>query len=338
MRSNRSLVAKIAPILVATGKPLVRGLLPAFAVLLIGPAVAQASLATGSPQFFNNNVKIAENMSFTEGPPAASLLDIHGEMLFTSPKETSEVECVDVSWGQAWNAFLMNPLEMSRGHGLIQGWWASGHIPGIHATVPPVSSKCYSKQRETVGMEAWVSAERVSEESASMNPLKKNLSTPWRFEALCGEREASPETTIIKIGIPFPDPEYPDRCETEAEELKEIKEEIEGVTIEGRVPCYNKETTAVLQAPPGCIKVNIVVPGLGLESHYEGTLRAVMLNGVKNGLSPSRWEFRGEPEGELHLLGSAPGFAGVLDFVTSTLKNVPQHPIGFGASELFTAK
>lgn len=81
-----------------------------------------------------------------------------------------------------------------------------------------------------------------------------------------------------------------------------------GVGAEGK-SCYPKEKTIVEghevelpasweSVPPGCIRLDVVAPRLGIEPVYYGALEPRILTGSKNGLFPSTLVF-GNPAGEL---------------------------------------
>jgi hypothetical protein len=77
--------------------------------------------------------------------------------------------------------------------------------------------------------------------------------------------------------------------------------------------CYPKEKVIVEgkeeevpvtweRVPAACVKLNVVVPQFPMELVYYGRLQPQLLNGTKNGLSPSRLAFNGGAE-ELELGG-----------------------------------
>jgi len=95
-------------------------------------------------------------------------------------------------------------------------------------------------------------------------------SLPWKLELGRGEREGEVET-MADIGGPGSS-------------------------------CYPKETVVVggaeverpdswEEVPAGCMKIGVILPELPAEFVYYGRLEVALVNGVKNGLSPSRFEF-----------------------------------------------
>jgi hypothetical protein len=77
------------------------------------------------------------------------------------------------------------------------------------------------------------------------------------------------------------------------------------------------------------VKVNIIVPTLGLEQIFEGTQQPIAKNGITNGLHPSTWEFTGPAVGKLHLKGV---------FTTTGTTSGGVKEVGFGSLQLITAK
>jgi hypothetical protein len=81
-----------------------------------------------------------------------------------------------------------------------------------------------------------------------------------------------------------------------------LEEEVSLLRLGGALSCYPKETIVVEgkeveepvnweQVPSGCVKLNFIVPRLPAEIQYYGRLELTLLNGTKNGLSPSRLQF-----------------------------------------------
>jgi hypothetical protein len=121
-----------------------------------------------------------------------------------------------------------------------------------------------------------------------VEPTLRKLSTPWNVELSCGVREEE-YVPIVEIGVPTS--EFPRSGSTPcpAEPSPEAQAEEEAAYVKEREEkkgCY-----ASNPAPEGCINMTWVGPGAGLEVAFGGTLWAKGVNGVKNGLSPSKWIF-----------------------------------------------
>ncbi|MHB8490772.1 MAG: hypothetical protein ACYDA6_00950 [Solirubrobacteraceae bacterium] len=246
------------------------------------PLTAQASVASGSPEWYKNG-QLASS---------GSHLPVFGDGFITfesSEKEPGvkelEIECMNILYGGISNEG--SPL---RGHAQILEWWAMGHVQAAEHT--EVSSLCRFTYLGGPAGEAWVTAERpleVTQQEAIVcdSPNKKlteceatgeterkemirevrraPLTTPWNSELV-----VKGSTTYAKIGVP-----------TEAG--KSCSEE---------------------PAPPGCMRLTILYPEINLQLPIEGSLEAKLVNGAKNGLSPSELVFEGTKSGSLTIPGS----------------------------------
>ena len=265
--------------------------LPAVAglAMTLAPA-AQANIEEGHPELYVNG-KV-----FLGGKSAPVVQVGYGQIHLESAQLGSEgIECVNLGFGSGWNEGSGASL---RGVGQILAWDASGHVP--EGTNHELSSSCRphgeaSKPGSFATDEGFVKSEENP--GHEVEPALRHLSTPWNVEFDCGVREES-FAGIIKIGVPnwvFPQAVSTDACPAEATpegqeaEVLSYKKE-----REEKKGCY-----ATNPAPEGCIRVTIVEPGAGLEVGYGGTERAQGKNGVKNGLSPSKWKFEGPTSGEL---------------------------------------
>jgi hypothetical protein len=201
-----------------------------------------------------------------------------GPLKFTASALETEVQCVNFGFGSAWNEGTP-----AVGRGEILSWHASGNANVAGTSMTP---QCAIKIADGESTEAWVTDEPPTMEGKRTGPL----SVPWDLQFVCVENE-SVKSGLAEIGVPKGAP-LTTGCKTEAEEAAAVeKEESE------RTGCY---ATTV---PEGCIKVNLVVPSLGLETVFEGTQRPLAVNGFSSGLHPSRWLFAGPAEGKLHLRG-----------------------------------
>jgi hypothetical protein len=260
------------------GKRSIAALIPT--AMLVGfalvPAAAQAGpLEEGHPEGYENGALIGnrEHASVEAG---------FGEIHLESAQLGSEgIECVNVGFGSVWNEGT--PL---RAHGQILGWVASGHAPnGTHtklaANCRPEGTHGFATDEAAVEFEKNPTTHEVE-------PARRKLSAPWNGEISCGVREEE-YVGIIRIGMP--NTEFPNNSSTPcpAEPSVTAQEEEEAAYVKEREEkkgCYVSNP-----APEGCINVTIVEPGAGLEVAFGGTLWAKGINGVKNGLSPSKWVF-----------------------------------------------
>src|SRR6516162_3154848 len=100
---------------------------------------------------------------------------------------------------------------------------------------------------------------------------------PWNFELLCVEHEGV-RSALVRLGLPNGAPSPPSECKSEAARAEEVAGE------ESR-----REGCFATTVPEGCIKLNLVIPLLGLERIVEGSLQVKYTNGFSNGLHPSGW-------------------------------------------------
>ncbi len=215
-------------------------------------------LETGDPQLYDN---------FRELKTPVGALG-WGPITMTIPALETEVECLNLGFGSAWNEG-----SPSLGHGQVLGWSGAGNAS---KTGTELNRECKFKKGGSI--EAWISDEPALTQSGGVGEHTGPLSVPWNVELRCGEREET-QVTIVKIGQPNGAAPTPG-CESEATEVGEIKKE-----EEERRGCY------ATPVPAGCIKVNVVQPALGLETVFEGSVRARVLDGSGNGLNASRLRF-----------------------------------------------
>ena len=249
--------------------------------MALAPAAAQATIEEGHPEAYDNGALVGnhEHAAVQEG---------YGEIHLASKQLGPEgIECVNLGFGTAFNEG--SPL---RAQGQIMSWVAAGHAPS--ASHPQLGSYC--RPESTKGFatdEAPVALEE--NEHHEVEPNRRTVRVPWNVELLCGAREEE-FTGIVRIGVP--NSEFPKSgatpCPETAEESSTLAEyEAYKKEREEKKGCY-----VTNPAPEGCIHVVMVEPGAGLEVAFGGTLWAHAINGVKNGLTPSRWVFE-EKGGEL---------------------------------------
>ncbi len=254
-------------------------------------------LEGGELQLYDNFVKL--------GKAPVGVLG-WGPIKLTAPALETEIECVNLAFGSAWNE---GSPSLARGQ--VLGWSASGDAS---KTGTELNRECRFKKGGSV--EAWVSDEPALTRSGGVGEHTAPLSVPWNVELRCGEREET-EVTIVKIGVP--NGAAPSTgCESEPAELEATKKE-----EEERRGCYASPV------PAGCIKVNIVQPALGLETVFEGSVGARVLDGSGNGLNASRLRVEGASSGRLRLSTA---------FATEATMTREVWVSGLGGNELLQAK
>jgi hypothetical protein len=138
---------------------------------------------------------------------------------------------------------------------------------------------------------------------------RRATSFPWKLRAVTVIREEE-EITILRTGVP---------SEGTTCYLKEKVVE-EGVEVERAVPWE--------KTPPGCVKIDVVCPQIPAEVVFYGTLEPQLLNGTRNGLSPTRIKYTNASGQLLSSRGEAP----------ETYENGELKVDGMAAEELMTAK
>jgi hypothetical protein len=227
-------------------------------------------LEGGHPEIYTNRLRLNE--------ASHNAIVGWGPLKFISSALETEVECVNLGLGSAWNEGTP-PV----GRGEILSWNASGDASTQGAEM---SRECAFRRADSERAEAWITDEAPPVEGVRRGPL----SAPWGLQLVCVENETG-KLALAQIGIPKGAP-LTTGCKTEAEEAAAVEKE-----EEERTGCD------AVTVPEGCIKANLVVPSIGMEAVFEGTQRPQLLNGFVNGLHPSRWTFTGAAEGKLHLRG-----------------------------------
>jgi hypothetical protein len=276
------------------------------------PAVAQANLEEGHPEWYGNNklVSLESRMGVVQWGPLR-LQEVNGER---------EIECAAHSFG-----YVTNEGTPTFGKGRILAWGAAGDATAEgRETIRSCFFYCCGGTAE---VEGW-----MTDESAIFEPpegsRKTPLSVPWNLELLCVEHEGV-KSALMRIGVPNGAAAPASECKTETARAEEIAGE------ETR-----REACFAVTVPEGCMKVNVVGIQLGLEQVTEGSLQLKYTNGFTNGLHPSAWTSEGgAAAGQLHVRGN---FASAWHVVPlgnahtrgpSTAKSV-----GFGGLQLVTVK
>ena len=245
---------------------------------------------TYSCEFYRNEVGI--------GTGAAIPVFGTGAITFETPEvevepgrklREIEMECVNLSYGS-----VVNEGSPPLGHLQTVEWWAMGHVPT--EAHPETSALCRFTYLGTTAGEAWITAERplnlveqVGE--VCISHAKRELS---ECPKKVGEAGAERVITSVARSItrePLTTPWN--------EELVRVGPNDMHVKI--GVPTESGKSCTEIPAPPGCMRLTIVYPGINLQIPLEGSLEPQWLNGVGNGLAPSSLEFEGESTGHLHV-------------------------------------
>jgi hypothetical protein len=243
---------------------------------MLAPPIAQSQAAElPPPQFYSNGIK--DTQSKVEQVNLGQLL------LTSSALPGSEIECVWLAFGAAWND--LGPGEaLPRGFSQILMWSANGHrSEGIHTEL---GSSC----RGGSGA-AWL----TDESPLSEGRRGAAVSTPWNEVVRCGEREEE-NYHLLVIGYPAGEPPAQPTCSarpTEAAELVEMKEE-----REKHLRCYKVEEGKGEPEPEGCVNIMFVDPAAGEEIRYGGSWRPTWRNSSGR-LDASKLRWEGEASGLL---------------------------------------
>ena len=302
---------------------LTRGRMPwlaacfALVVLVLAPAVAHAE--EPEPRWYSNR----NELNATHTPVTA-----WGKLSLQS-QAVGKITCINVMAASVWN-------EGTVPRGEFEGWGSDqceapelekvydeifepyiGKKITVFATaeLPTLNQEreafaCKETEKEELQRiqkkldECPNSSERESRSLISAT-RREETGFPWKFKVMNGTRNGEP-AVVAQIGIPPTGQTcYP-------------KEQGE----EGEVPA---KWEAV---PQGCMRLDVIIPQIPVELVFYGTLTPTLLNGVKNGLSPSRFHFTPESGDLVSAQGSAPETEaeGELKFLAS------------GGEQLVTAK
>ncbi len=245
--------------------------------LAFGPGLSQAELPPGleggHPEWVENFV-----LQTTTHKGIQAL----GPLRFSAPSLEAEIECSVQFFGAQWNEG-----SPTIGHGQVLGWAGQGDATA-NGTSP--TRECKFKKSAATG-EAWITDELPLVQTGTVGERAEPLTVPWNMELRCGERavEAIP---ILRTGAPTGAAPFVG-CRTEAEELAVAEKE-----ETGDAGCY------AASVPPGCVKITIVQPALGVEALFVGTLRPAVLNGFGNGLNATTLKYEGATSGRLRMSSS----------------------------------
>ncbi|HLI32774.1 MAG TPA: hypothetical protein VKU89_08565 [Solirubrobacteraceae bacterium] len=246
--------------------------LVAMAALFALPATSQAAL------------KIYKNNRLVEaGAQVPNVGYGQIELESTAPLLTT-IECVNVGFG-----YSENPTSGTNPKGQILVWWASGHDPTTEH--PELSAKCrYVEKGETKeNVLAWATAEPELVESLQEALICIN---PSETLAECRAKEHATEERKVITKVSRENLTLPWNAELVEEGTGNYHVKI-GIPSEEGKSCEAAHLSTSEHVPPGCIRVQIIVPQLGLDLPFEGHNNPKAVNGLANGLSPSTWEFEG---------------------------------------------
>jgi hypothetical protein len=237
-------------------------------------------------------------------------LDINSEAL-------KAIKCVNLIYGDLWNATEAG-AETEHAYGEVLEWTGTGFL---NKESKEAGDRCQTAE----GFEAWGAVEPplyvtlrladvkegegATEEREVINQVRREPpSVPWRQEAIGELTPRGQEVMHLKTGIAsstcYPGDEITERQKNATE----------------------RETESRLRAaPPGCVRINIVIPQFGFEEEFQGSFRLKVINGAHNGLSASRMQVEGTEERLESVFGPA---------TVST--EVPLHLLGFATEELLT--
>lgn len=288
------------------------------AALLLAPAVAQAEEVP--PRAYDN----AAEVGTTHVPIVAwGEITLHSSVL-------GKIHCLNTFFAEGWNQHEhFESSKPIRGTGEVLGWGNSQceapeelssleilHKKEIEAgkiEKPITVTATAEMPLEKIGRYAEICASETktleqckseSEREVKLETIefhRRVVSLPWKVELIRGERNRK-EVVLQKIGVH----EYGES----------------GTAVGKSTKCYPKEgenPASFKAVPSGCIAVNILFPQIPAEFVFYGTQEIESINGVKNGLSPSRLNFleagplysteglegEGTTTGEVKIMGSA---------------------------------
>ena len=267
---------------------------------LVAPIAAHAEEEFPPPQYYSNNHPLGTTHSTA----------IAWGVIHLESNAVGKIECHNVMNLSLWN-------ENGRGVGQFEGWGTNAcvapeleeliertyeepiHQGKIHSPITVFATSELPSKPEFRESETCVeeSKTKLSEcESPGARDVQELLaavrrratSFPWKIKAVHATREENPESVVTEIGVP---PQGQTCYPTE----KVIEE---GVEVE-RPVSWEKE-------PAGCLKIVIVCPQIPVEVVFYGSMGPTTLNGVKNGLTPTRLIFNKESGLLLSNHGEAP--------------------------------
>ena len=292
-------------------------------VLALAPAQA---LAEEPPRGYSNGIELSEAPT----PIVAwGEIQLHSTVL-------GKIHCLNTFFAQGWNAHEhYEGSKPIRGYGEVLGWGNSDceapeEIASLEVAhkreieegkiqAPITVTASAEMPLERIGRQAeiCIEASKTLEQCATKNSegkyterevrlvtseFHRRVATlPWKVELIRGEREEE-AGTLQRIGIA----EYGEG----------------GTAATHTTKCYptERELPASFKVlPAGCVGVNILFPQIPAEFVFYGSQEIWGINGVKNGLSPSRLRFleagtltspenlegEGSTTGEVKLVGAA---------------------------------
>jgi hypothetical protein len=244
---------------------------------------------TYTAEFFKNEVAVgtgAQIPVFGEGAITFETPEVEVEPGHKARE--IEMECVNLFYGS-----VVNEGSPPTAHLQTVEWWAMGHVPS--AEHPEMSDLCRFSYLGATAGEAWVTAERPLNIVEQVGEIC--ISQKKRELSECPKKAGEPGAERVITSVA--------RSITREPLTTPWNEQVVGVPREPHVkigiPTETGKSCTENPAPPGCIRLTIIYPGLDLQIPFEGSLEPRWLNGVGNGLSPAAMEFEGEASGHLHI-------------------------------------
>lgn len=264
----------------------------AVAVGLLLPALAPAAAHAASAAWYQNGNSVGETHR-----PAIAWQEIKLES-----GAVGEIHCMNVMNLSVWD-------EGAVGAGAFEGW-------GTNACKAPALEETLEKTYESAIKEGLIKSpltvfatsemELRPEDREGEICSAKNKTKMSECEAL-EERKVSKELTLNnpnglhRRGDSFP---WKVNLTTGIREEEEVALAQIGAAPEGHT-CYPKERVIVegkeversakwQNVPAGCLKIDVVCPQIPAEVVFYGSLEALVLNGSKNGLFPTKLKFNKE--------------------------------------------
>jgi len=271
-----------------------------FAVCVIAPATTQAVTVREAPRGYSNGKELEVGAQHKQIIAWGTI-----ELLSSA---LGEINCVNTFFAEGWNAHEnVESKKPIRGYGEVLGWGnsecqAPTEIHALEVThekeikegkieTPITVTATAEMPLEKLGKQAEIcinetkSLEQCSAKNGSGEYTEREVklltseyhrrvtSLPWKVELIKGEREGE-VGAMQKIGIN----QYGESGTASAKTTK-------------CYPTENGRDAKFTAVPTGCVAVNIVFPQIPSEFVFYGTQEIFGVNGVKNGLSPSRLEF-----------------------------------------------
>jgi hypothetical protein len=262
------------------------------ATLALSPALALGS----SPQWYDNGGLLG-----TAHLPVIAWGEIELES-----GAVGKINCMNVMNLSVWN-------EGGQGHGQFEGW-------GTNACKAPELEETLEKAYEQPIKEGLIKSP-LSVFASSELPLRveyrEGITCKERSKTQLSQCSTNPseeritsKELILNNGLHRRADSFPWKIlvGSAIREEEEVPVPKIGVAPAGE-SCYPTEgghPTSWEKVPSGCVRITIICPQVPAEVVFYGSLEPSMLNGVKNGLSPSRLQFGAQAGKLISSEGEAP--------------------------------